>query len=124
MAAALQNTSSRTESVTLPISGMSCAACAARIEKSLSRAEGVEVATVNFATENATVTYDPARMSRDALCEAIRDIGYDVPESAPVAVGEPEQDWEQRARETELWTIRRRLAAAVLFGLPVAVLGM
>ena len=57
------------ESVELDISGMTCASCAARIEKKLNKLDGVE-ATVNFATERATVDCDPS-VSVDALVGAV-----------------------------------------------------
>ena len=59
----------------LPIEGMSCASCAARVEKKLNRLDGVE-ATVNFATERATVRFDPALRSPDSLVEAVEAAGY------------------------------------------------
>ncbi|MDQ3864197.1 MAG: copper ion binding protein, partial [Actinomycetota bacterium] len=64
--------------VTLPITGMSCAACARRVEKTLSRTEGVCTAGVNLAVESATVEYDPAGTGLEALILAVKDAGYDV----------------------------------------------
>jgi len=66
------------EQVSLPITGMSCAACAARIEKTLKRADGVRQAQVNFATRRATVEYDPQQTDTRALVGTIRDAGYDT----------------------------------------------
>jgi Cu+-exporting ATPase len=74
----------QTEQVTLPITGMSCVACAARIERNLRRVAGVEEANVNFANHQATVTFAPTQTSRDALCKVVRDSGYDVYEVLPV----------------------------------------
>ena len=48
------------ERVDLPITGMTCAACAARIERTLGKADGIDEANVNLATERATVQFDPA----------------------------------------------------------------
>jgi Cu+-exporting ATPase len=62
----------------LPLAGMTCAACAARIEKSLNKLPGV-VANVNFAAESARVTVEPGRSSPAAVVEAIRRSGYSVP---------------------------------------------
>ena len=62
----------------LPLEGMTCAACAARIEKSLNKLPGV-VANVNFAAESAQVTLEPERSSPAAVVEAIRRSGYSVP---------------------------------------------
>ncbi|HXH60266.1 MAG TPA: heavy metal translocating P-type ATPase, partial [Fimbriimonadaceae bacterium] len=67
-----------TERVTLPITGMSCAACAQRIEKNLKRAQDVTDATVNFATKQATVTYEPGTMTTGGLVDVIRRTGYDT----------------------------------------------
>ncbi len=66
------------ESVTLAITGMSCASCAQTIGKALRRVDGVHEAEVNFAAEQARVRYDPDRADRGRLVEAVRGAGYDV----------------------------------------------
>jgi Cu+-exporting ATPase len=68
-----------TETVQIPISNMSCAACALRVEKALGQVPGVEQAAVNFATEKAQVTFDPQISSVAALLDTVRSAGYDVP---------------------------------------------
>jgi len=65
--------------VSLKIKGMSCAACAARVEKGLSRMVGVASARVNFAAESAAVDYDPGLVKPGDLVEKIKQLGYDVP---------------------------------------------
>ena len=65
-----------TERVRLDVDGMTCASCAARVEKKLSRVEGVEESSVNYATEEATVVYDPTRVEVDDLLEAVSAAGY------------------------------------------------
>jgi Cu+-exporting ATPase len=64
------------ERVDLPITGMSCASCAARIEKGLSNVEGVSRATVNFAAEKATVVFHPSQTNLPHLIERVKDLGY------------------------------------------------
>jgi Cu+-exporting ATPase len=64
-------------SITIPIKGMSCAACVASVEKALSGIEGVNDATANFATERATVSFEEA-LPTDNVIQAIKDEGYDV----------------------------------------------
>ena len=64
--------------VELPIEGMTCASCVAHVEKALAGVDGVQAATVNLATERATVEYDPAAASMDALAGAVHDAGYAV----------------------------------------------
>ena len=64
--------------VILPITGMSCASCAVNIEKGLSQMEGVVDANVNFATERATVTFDPAHVALGDLTKTVKDLGYEA----------------------------------------------
>src|SRR3954463_10468170 len=63
--------------VELDVEGMTCAACAARIEKNLNKLDGVE-ASVNLATEKATVRFSPERQDLAAIIARIRDTGYDA----------------------------------------------
>ena len=64
--------------INLPITGMSCAACASRIEKGLGAVEGVTQATVNFAAENAMVRFDPRKTALLRLIDKLKDLGYDA----------------------------------------------
>jgi Cu+-exporting ATPase len=68
----------RLERVDIPISGMSCASCAVRIEKGLSTAEGVAQATVNFAAEKATVLFHPEATNPARLVDKVKDLGYEA----------------------------------------------
>ena len=69
---------SDTRQTALQITGMTCAACANRIEKGLGKLEGVSAANVNFALEQASVTYDPAKVGVGRMEETIRKLGYDT----------------------------------------------
>jgi P-type Cu+ transporter len=62
----------------LQISGMTCAACAVRIEKGLNKLEGVEQANVNLALEKSAIKYDPSKIKMEDLQKKIQDLGYDV----------------------------------------------
>jgi len=95
--------------VDLPISGMTCAACARRVERKLSKTGGVREAGVNFATATATVRYDPAAVGVPDLVAALRDIGYD-------AVDTSEND--------ERSALLRRFWVALALSAPVIALGM
>jgi Cu+-exporting ATPase len=64
---------------TIPVEGMSCASCVARVEKALSLVEGVSGASVNLAAKNATVMANPEKTRMASLVDAIRDSGYEVP---------------------------------------------
>jgi len=108
--------------VDLDVSGMTCAACAARIEKRLNRLEGVR-ASVNFATETAAVRLDGSTLTTDDLLAAIRSIGYDArlptPTVAATTVGDAEP-----LSEDDLAPLRQRLAVSAALGAPVVVLSM
>ena len=101
------------ERVQLDIGGMTCAACAARIERKLNRLDGVEAA-VNYATEQASVSYDPAQADPAALMAAVASIGYSA--SRPAA-GRGDAASAERA-------LRRRLLLAVTFSVPLALVSM
>jgi Cu+-exporting ATPase len=64
----------------IKIVGMTCTSCAQAIERGLSKAEGVDRASVNFATETAYVEYDGKAITEKELVEVVRDTGYDVAE--------------------------------------------
>jgi Cu+-exporting ATPase len=101
----------------LPIEGMTCSSCAGRVERSLNELDGVE-ATVNFATERATVSFDPERVEPGELVEAVEGVGYSAALPAPGS-GEDEAP---AADPTE--ALRRRLIFAAVLSLPVLLLSM
>jgi len=94
------------------ITGMSCAGCASRIERGLSKLDGVESAVVNFATERATITYDSNKIRPADLIQAIRDLGYDV-------VAEETEDRERAFRESLYRRLRRKTVICALIAVPV-----
>jgi Cu+-exporting ATPase len=106
------------EHVELPIVGMTCASCANRIERKLNKIEGVDAA-VNYATERATVDYDPERVAPDRLVEAVEAAGYEavLPSQKPEA-----EAVEEEADPTE--SLRRRLLISAALSLPVLLLSM
>jgi Cu+-exporting ATPase len=100
-----------TDRIDLPIGGMSCAACAARVEKTLNTLNGV-TASVNYATERASVEFDAALVSPAALVHAVEEAGYSarLPDAAPVT-------------ETAV-PLQQRLIVAAALSLPVLLLSM
>jgi P-type Cu+ transporter len=101
----------------LQLTGMTCAACAARIEKVLNRADGVR-ADVNFATETAHVEFDSDRTTPDALIDAVRKAGYDAaPAVDPFAQSERDRDVQAERYRREL----SRFAVAALLTAPLVV---
>ena len=102
------------ERVRLEIGGMTCAACAARIERKLNKLDGVE-ATVNYATEEAAVSYDPFCVDAATLIRAVEATGYSAafPRLGLAA---------EQAGERETRTLRTRLLVAALLSAPLLVL--
>src|SRR6266487_3343015 len=116
----------RQSRVELDIGGMTCASCAARVEKRLNRLDGVR-ATVNFATETATVAYDPVLVEPDGLVAAVEAAGYTaaLPPPAPVDSSTPASGSAPAAGEPdEADTLRRRLLVSAALTVPVVVLAM
>lgn len=108
------------KTVTIPIGGMTCAACASRIEKVLSKAEGVSKASVNFATEKATVEYDPQVIRISAIKQTIEKIGYkalNIEKKAAV-------DEDKLRKEKEIRTLWRKFILSAIFAAPLLYLAM
>jgi copper ion binding protein len=61
-----------------PVMGMTCAACVAKIEKVLGNTEGISEASVNFASENISISYDDDIISLEKIAGIIKDIGYEL----------------------------------------------
>ncbi|MEV6541689.1 heavy metal translocating P-type ATPase [Streptomyces sp. NPDC051665] len=105
--------------VELLIGGMTCASCAARVEKKLNRMDGVS-ATVNYATEKAKVSY-PAGIQVADLIATVVKTGYTAEEPAPP---EPEAEAPEDTPDPELASLRMRLTVSALLAVPVVLLSM
>jgi Cu+-exporting ATPase len=105
------------EHLDLELTGMTCAACANRIEKKLNRLDGV-TATVNYATEKANVSFAAGAVSAEALIATVESIGYGAALPAPAGDDRPD------AAAARLQELRRRLVVAIALGLPVLLLSM
>ncbi|MHB1876630.1 MAG: heavy metal translocating P-type ATPase [Streptosporangiaceae bacterium] len=104
----------------LSIGGMTCASCAARIEKKLNKLDGV-TATVNFATEKAVVSF-PDSVSPGDLIAVVERTGYTA--ALPVPPSESEDGAEPARGDEETAALRRRLLVSLLLAVPVVVLAM
>ncbi|MGV9886180.1 heavy metal translocating P-type ATPase [Streptomyces sp. NPDC003395] len=112
--------SSETSEVELLIGGMTCAACAARVEKKLNRMDGV-TATVNFATEKAKVVY-PAGTEVADLIATVERTGYTAEEPAPPRTEETAEPGTEQ--DPELTSLRQRLLVSAVLATPVVLLAM
>jgi Cu+-exporting ATPase len=117
-------------STTLAISGMMCASCVRRVERSLTKVPGVTLANVNLATERATVSYDPGTASLADLVSAVEQAGYGAEELTPTgpkvptdAAGVPANP-ETARRAQELLHKRNTLLLGIGLSVPVVLLSM
>jgi P-type Cu+ transporter len=110
------------ETLEFPVTGMTCASCSLRVEKALKKTPGVADATVNLATEQATVTFAPETASFDTLKASVERAGYGVVE--PSSGEESLQDAEAHARAAELADKTRRLFVAVALSVPLFIISM
>jgi Cu+-exporting ATPase len=116
--------------IEIPVSGMTCAACQAGVQKALQRTPGVLDASVNLMMANAAVTYDPGATSPEALVEKIRDVGYGAELPRPGRTAFAEQEERDRAQAEEFRELRLKAmvsgaigALAMLLSMPLMVAG-
>jgi Cu+-exporting ATPase len=107
------------ERVELPITGMTCASCANRIERRLNKLDGV-TASVNYATEKARVEFDPGTVAAEQLVAAVEAAGY----QAALPADDPADADAEVAEHDETAPLRRRLVFAVLLSVPTLLMAM
>jgi Cu+-exporting ATPase len=118
---------SPTESCTIPVTGMTCAACSGRVQRTLEQTPGVATANVNLMTGAATVGYDPGVVSPERLVETIRSTGYGAMLPLPEEAAQDLLAAQDTAREEEIRDLRRKFvvsavaaALTMLFSMPLA----
>lgn len=110
----LQNTSKSNNKAELKITGMSCAACSAKIERRLGKMEGISAAAVNLATEKAAVEFDPAVVKVSDIINVIGALGYKAEKVEDVS-----QDREKAQREKEIRKLKFELIASAVLSSPL-----
>src|SRR5574338_44253 len=110
----------------LPVAGMPCASCVNRVERFLNKTDGVASASVNLATERATVVYDPSRVDRAGLAAAIEAAGYEVRREAAADAesGDQADAADQRALAAERRELLWSAVAATGIGLAMRAVAM
>jgi cation transport ATPase len=107
-----------TRNVELAIDGMTCASCVRRVEKAILARPGVDAATVNLATERASIRYAPSATSVADLIQAVDGAGYHAAEFIEAGSGRDAE------KDAELVRLRRALVIASVLAVPVVVLEM
>ena len=103
----------------LKVTGMTCAACSARIEKSVGKIEGIKSCSVNLTTERLTVEFDPAKTGLAAIKARIEKLGYGWAE-----IKQDSADEDKLKKEKEIKTLRLKLIISAVFTLPLLYLAM
>ena len=119
---------SASDTITLPVTGMSCAACARTIEFTLKDVPGVSEAGVNYATGRATVVFDPSVVAVPALVDAVRSVGYDVLAVAAGSEAVPAElaieDAQRHAEAAGYRALRLKLVVAAGLSVPILAISM
>ncbi|MBW8875160.1 MAG: copper-translocating P-type ATPase [Acidobacteria bacterium] len=110
--------------ITLPVEGMTCAACQATVQKALQRQPGVLDAAVNLMMKSAAVTYDPALVQPEALVDAIRETGYEAELPRPEQTAFEEQEARDRSQVQEFRSLRRQALVSGAAGVVAMLLSM
>ena len=105
---------------TFPVLGMSCAACATRVDKTLNSQPGVQEASVNYASATVQVTYDADECSPLVLKAAVQHAGYDL----LIVSKEEAEDEAEKARQARYESLKKRTVWAIVLAVPIMVLGM
>ena len=112
-----------TEKISLPVDGMTCASCVARVEKAVSKFEGVSAVNVNLATEKVSLEYDPSVVDLNKLAATVEDIGYKL----DLSVLQKEKNFSKEKTDyvdTHLKELKSDLIFAVVLTIPIAIINM
>ena len=112
------------ETIRIPVSGMTCAACSSRVQRTLQKQPGVADASVNLMMKTATITYDPAAVAPEQLVAAIRDTGYGAELASPDQTAFEEQEARDLATAEEFRELRGKAIASAAAGVVAMVISM
>ena len=112
------------EEIVAPVRGMHCAACVGKVERALTSVGGVHTASVNLATEQATVSFDPTLTSVDALRAAVDRAGYELAAPRATAMPGATDDADQASRDAALRSEKIKFVVGAVLSVPVLLGGM
>jgi Cu2+-exporting ATPase len=107
------------ETISLPVLGMTCAACAVSVESMVKSLLGVQKAEVNYATQTVKVDFDPSSVQPPKFREAVQSIGYDL-----ILDTEKGKEVQEEAQKNNYKTLKKRIIATSIFTIPIVILGM
>ncbi|MCB9741557.1 MAG: cadmium-translocating P-type ATPase [Alphaproteobacteria bacterium] len=108
----------------LPVEGMTCASCSARLQRVLRKVDGVVEADVNYATGRAALEVSPGLVGREEVVHAVEKAGFSVPEDLDLDDPAAEAEAQRAREEAEVRALKRDVGLAAALTLPVFTLGM
>jgi Cu+-exporting ATPase len=112
------------KTITIPVEGMTCAACQANVQRALGKAPGVEKASVNLMTHDATIVYNPGIASPQSLVDAVNQTGYESHLPAPEASTVAADEARERAHAEEYAVLLRKALTSLALGVVAMVASM
>jgi Cu+-exporting ATPase len=112
------------QQITIPVGGMTCAACQAHVQRALEKTPGVSDAAVNLMTRQATVTYDPDAVDPNELVAAIRDSGYEAELAGSAQSAAEQQEQLELESSQEFRNLRRKAAWSLVAGIVAMIFSM
>jgi Cu+-exporting ATPase len=112
------------QTLSLPVEGMTCASCVARVEKTLKKVDGVANASVNLATEKATIEFDPSKVKINALQHAVADAGYALVVPRREAANTPESSVTAASKDSTTAHLKKELLFSIVLTVPIMILSM
>ena len=119
-----ESSDATTTSIRIPVSGMTCAACSARVQRTLQKQPGVADANVNLMMKTATVRFDPLAVRPEQLVEAIRETGYGAELASPNETAFEEQEARDRATAHEFRDLRTKAIVSGIVGIIAMIVSM
>ncbi|MGE5410736.1 MAG: copper ion binding protein [Clostridiales bacterium] len=117
----------KSQSFSLPVEGMTCASCVARVEKAIGKVDGVKNVSVNIATEKASFEIDPLRVDIKKIADVVEDAGYKLklPEDSRAITENEKEGPESSEREDTFYkTLTKDLVFALILTIPVFIISM
>ncbi len=111
------------EKISLPVEGMTCASCVARVEKAITKFEGVSAVNVNLATEKVTLEYDPSQVDLNEIAATVEDIGYKIDLTILQKKNNPPQE-KTNYVDSHLNELKSDLIFAVVLTIPILIINM
>ena len=107
------------KTISIPVLGMTCAGCAVSVESIISAQQGVKEASVNYATQKVSVSYDPEVIQPESMQTAVQSGGYDL-----IVEAENADELQQQVKNEQYQSLKKKTIISGILALPVVIIGM